>query len=210
VEEVALSGKKIVVVHGTASSPISTLLIAGAPEPSATAQKRETETVLGSLFTTIESGRVVPGGGATEAGASRFLKGRALSFGSKKQLAYGAFAEALMAIPRNLAATTGVPFFRYLPGLESFEQGTATGIDVRTKSLSDMYKKGVIDPLPTILGYIGRAAAFAALIINTDYTLRAKQPKAEKEAKLKGDADDSRGRAFSEPCGYEHGNAMPS
>src|SRR5271168_3064118 len=52
---------------------------------------------------TLESGSVVPGGGAVETALSIYLENFATSVGSREQLAIAEFANALLVIPKTLA-----------------------------------------------------------------------------------------------------------
>src|ERR1700731_2221106 len=52
---------------------------------------------------TLESGSVVPGGGAVETALSIYLENFATSVGSREQLAIAEFATALLVIPKQLA-----------------------------------------------------------------------------------------------------------
>ncbi|KAL8748918.1 MAG: hypothetical protein Q9184_007022, partial [Pyrenodesmia sp. 2 TL-2023] len=52
---------------------------------------------------TLESGSIVPGGGAVETALHIYLEEFALSVGSREQLAIGEFAQTLLVIPKTLA-----------------------------------------------------------------------------------------------------------
>ena len=51
----------------------------------------------------LESGSVVPGGGAVESALSVHLEQKSVSLSSREQLAVAEFAEALLCVPKTLA-----------------------------------------------------------------------------------------------------------
>merc|ERR1719158_1287669 len=59
---------------------------------------------LNAVKRVLESGSVVPGGGAVEAAVSIYLENFANTLGSREQLAIAEFAQALLVIPKTLAA----------------------------------------------------------------------------------------------------------
>ena len=65
--------------------------------------ERSVHDSLSAVKRTLESGRIVPGGGAVETALHIYLEEWATSVGSREQLAIGAFAAALLIIPTTLA-----------------------------------------------------------------------------------------------------------
>jgi len=58
---------------------------------------------LSAVKRTLESGSIVPGGGAVETALHIYLEEFAVTVGSREQLAIGEFAQSLLIIPRTLA-----------------------------------------------------------------------------------------------------------
>jgi T-complex protein 1 subunit alpha len=65
--------------------------------------ERSVHDSLSAVKRTLESGRIVPGGGAVETALHIYLEEWATSVGSREQLAIGAFASALLIVPITLA-----------------------------------------------------------------------------------------------------------
>jgi len=195
IEEVDTPSGHVVLVDGGTSSRTITVLVHTASAHAREACKRGVETAVGAISSTIDCRRAVSGGGAAEAAASRHLSSRSFSFRSTKQLIYRGFAEALLAIPRNLAETTGLDPFDIVSSLNSSDE-LCLGIDVPEKSVCDTRKKGIVDPLKVATCYISYATDFAALILGVDMLLK-KPPE-------KG-MDERRGQRHSiDPHGHSH------
>ncbi|KAF7966200.1 hypothetical protein HWV62_39684, partial [Athelia sp. TMB] len=65
--------------------------------------ERALHDTLSVIKRTLESGSVVPGGGAVESALSIYLENFATTLGSREQLAIAEFASALLSIPKTLA-----------------------------------------------------------------------------------------------------------
>jgi len=175
VEEVAMPSGHITLIDGGSSSGVITVIISGVSAEAREAGKRGIETTVGAIDSAIGCRRVVAGGGAVEAAASRYLHELSYSYKEKKQLVYQEFAEALMSIPRNLAETTGLRSYDLLSELKS-SPTSRPGIDVGGKAICDTYIKGIVDPLRVVSCYISNATDFASLVLSVDMLL-TKPPK---------------------------------
>jgi chaperonin GroEL (HSP60 family) len=170
VEEVATQNGRLVLIDGGFSSRAITILINGVSAQTRVACQRGIETTAGAIASAIDCKRVVAGGGATEAAASRHLSSLSFSFRSKKQLAYQGFAEALMSIPRNLAETMGLHPLDLLSILSN-STDPQLGIYVAGKTVCDTYLKGIVDPLKVVSSYISNATDVSAQILGVDMLL---------------------------------------
>ena len=96
-------------VHIRADAVPVFTLFCRAPDPRSTdAFERSVEAAIHATTAALADGRVVPGGGAVEVGASRAVHQHAPSVTGKEQLAVEAFADSLLAVPRALARNGGM------------------------------------------------------------------------------------------------------
>lgn len=80
-----------------------TMLLRGANDYMLDEMDRSLHDALCVIKRVLESGTVVPGGGAVEAALSIYLESFATTLGSREQLAIAEFADALLVIPKTLA-----------------------------------------------------------------------------------------------------------
>jgi chaperonin GroEL (HSP60 family) len=103
------AGDDMVVIRSEAEKPVYTLFCRAPDERSLAAFERDVESALASLLAvTTTDDAVVPGGGAAEADAARAVRDYVTSVDDRRALAVEAFADALMALPGQLAANAGM------------------------------------------------------------------------------------------------------
>ncbi|KAF2754361.1 t-complex protein-like protein 1 [Pseudovirgaria hyperparasitica] len=110
-EEVAqerISDDECIIVKGTKVHSSSSIILRGANDYSLDEMERSVHDTLSAVKRTLESGKVVPGGGAVETALHIYLEEWATSVGSREQLAIGAFATALLSIPKCLAVNAAL------------------------------------------------------------------------------------------------------
>lgn len=108
---------------------------------------------------TLESGRVVPGGGAVETALSIYLENFATTLGSREQLAIAEFAQALLIIPKTLAVNAAKDSTDLVAKLRAYHNAAQTcpaddpkrqlrfyGLDLLNGVLRDNVKAGVLEP----------------------------------------------------------------
>lgn len=182
VEEREVAGRRAIFFEGCKSPKAVTLVIHGVNASSLGTHRRCAETIIGAVASAVEADSILPGGGAAEAAASRFLRGRAFDFSSKKQLIYQGFADALMIVPSTLAKTTGADFIQLIADLlNSQEMGHVFGIDVKSRRVANVYELGIVDPLRVVSGAISNASDFVTQLLDIDCLLKAKPTRAEEE-----------------------------
>ena len=81
----------------------ATILLRGANDFLLDEMERSVHDALCAVRRVLESGSVVPGGGAAEAAVSVALESYAATLGSREQLAIAEFADAVLSIPKALA-----------------------------------------------------------------------------------------------------------
>jgi T-complex protein 1 subunit alpha len=142
---------------------------------------------------TLESGRVVPGGGACEVALSIHLENFAKSFGSKEQAAISEFSEALNIIPKTLAtnaakdATELISKLRVLHSA-SQQEGQADekklelkycGLDLINGKPKNNLKAGVLEPMVSKIKSIRFATEAAITILRIDDMIKLAPQKEE-------------------------------
>jgi chaperonin GroEL (HSP60 family) len=119
----------------------------------------------------IEKNQVVAGGGAVEAEVTKRLRDYASTIGGREQLAVEAFADSLEIVPKTLAENAGLEPIDIMVELRSAHEkpkGYSHGVDVFTGTISDMYAKGVLEPLSVKEQAIKSASEAASMILRID------------------------------------------
>ncbi|RMZ02132.1 hypothetical protein D0864_03276 [Hortaea werneckii] len=98
-----ISDDECILVKGPKVHTAASVILRGPNEYSLDEMERSVHDSLSAVKRTLESGRIVPGGGAVETALHIYLEEWATSVGSREQLAIGAFAAALLCIPNTLA-----------------------------------------------------------------------------------------------------------
>jgi chaperonin GroEL (HSP60 family) len=141
------AGRDMTFVTSDAGGSTHTLFCR-APDPRTVgAFERSVEAAVAATAAAVRDGRVVPGGGAIEATAARAVDRAARSLAGREQLAADAFGDALLAVPRVLAATAGIDASRAAVRLRvaRTEGRNAVGVDVLAGTTAD-----VLGELPTV------------------------------------------------------------
>jgi chaperonin GroEL (HSP60 family) len=129
---------------------------------------------------TMENGRIVPGGGATEVEIAKGLRSYATKVGGREQLAVEAFAEALETIPKTLAENAGLEPLDVIVDLRAAHDkpdGQNKGINVFTGRIENMRDKGVIEPAIVKEQAIKSASESATMILRIDDIIASTKPK---------------------------------
>ncbi|KAK6418714.1 chaperonin-containing T-complex alpha subunit Cct1 [Oleoguttula sp. CCFEE 5521] len=98
-----ISDDELILVKGPKVHTAASIILRGANEYSLDEMERSVHDSLSAVKRTLESGRIVPGGGAVETALHIYLEEWATSVGSREQLAIAAFASALLVVPTTLA-----------------------------------------------------------------------------------------------------------
>lgn len=176
VEELKMAGEEMVFVRECKDPKSVTILIRGGTEHVVDEAQRAMEDAVLGIIGSLETGKIVPGGGAVEIEVARRLREYAETIGGREQLAINAFAEAVEIVPRTLAESTGSDPIDILVNLRSqHEKGNvAHGVDVIDGKISDMHEKGVMEPLKIKTQAIKSASEAAEMILRIDDVVTAK------------------------------------
>lgn len=178
VEEKKVAGDEMTFVSGCKNPKAVSILIRGGTEHVVDEVERSLHDALKVVAVTIEDGKVVAGGGATEIELAIHLKRFASTVGGREQLAIEAFAEAMEVIPRALAENAGLDGINTLIDLKKAHGGKSknrnSGINVITGKVTDMAKLKVLEPLRVKTQAIESATEVATMILRIDDVIASK------------------------------------
>lgn len=194
VEQVRISDDECIVVRGPAKHSASSVILRGANEYLLDEMQRSLHDSMSVVKRTLESGHVVPGGGAVETALNIYLENFATTVGSREQLAIAEFANALLVIPKTLAVNAAKDSLELVAKLRSYHAKSQTspaddlkrknyknyGLDLINEKVVDEMVNGVIEPTMSKIKLLKSAleACIAILRIDTMITI---DPEPEKE-----------------------------
>ncbi|MEM2939396.1 MAG: TCP-1/cpn60 chaperonin family protein, partial [Candidatus Bathyarchaeia archaeon] len=197
VEERKIGDDKMVFVEGCKDPRSVSILIRAGLERMVDEAERAMHDALSVISDVIERNKIVPGGGAVEAELAKELRRYAAQIGGREQLAIEAFAEALEIVPKTLAENAGLEPIDIMVELRATHEksdGYMCGVDVFSGKITNMYEKGVIEPLVVKEQAIKSATEAASMILRIDDVVAASKPKEEekgKGAEKKGEEEES-------------------
>lgn len=133
---------------------------------------------LRSVYNTIVDQSVVPGGGAFQVAAAHHLQSEAFRRTVKGKAKWGvaAFADALLIIPKTLAANSGHDIQDALAALEDeTAEGNVVGLDLTTGEPMDPVQEGVFDGFRAIRNCIASSQGISSNLLLCDELLKARQ-----------------------------------
>lgn len=131
---------------------------------------------LRSVYNTIVDGCVVPGAGAFQVACAAHLHEFQKSVKGKSKSGVAAFADALLIIPKTLAANSGHDIQDALAGLQDeHADGNIVGLDLNTGEPMDPVQEGVYDSFRVLRNAIASSAGIASNLLLCDELLKARQ-----------------------------------
>jgi thermosome len=161
---------KMVFVEECKQPKAVTILIRGGTEHVVDEVERALEDATRDVAATLELGKLVPGGGASEIEVSKAVRKYADSFSGREQLAIQAFADATEVIPWVLAENAGLDPIDKLAMLRSeHDKGKkSSGLNVFSGKVVDIMNEGVVEPLKIKLQAVKSATEAAEMILRID------------------------------------------
>ena len=183
VEERKIGDDKMVFIEGCKDPKSVSILIRAGLERMVDEAERAVHDALSVVADVFEKNKIVVGGGAVEAEVAKELRKYAVQVGGREQLAIEAFAEAVETIPKTLAENAGLEQIDIMVELRSVHEkadGHLMGVDVFEGKVTNLWEKGVIEPLSVKEQAIKSAAEAAAMILRIDDVIAASKPEEEK------------------------------
>ena len=169
-----IGGDERIFVEDVEEAKSVTLILRGGTEHVVDEVERAIDDSLGVVRTTLEDGKVLPGGGAPEAELALGLRDYADSVGGREQLAVEAFADAIDVIPRTLAENAGLDPIDSLVDLRSQHDAgdNLVGLNAYTGEVEDMSDE-VVEPLRVKTQAVESATEAAVMILRIDDVIAA-------------------------------------
>ncbi|KAI1172769.1 T-complex protein 1 [Nemania sp. FL0916] len=178
VYEQTLGEEKFTFVEEVKDPKSVTLLIKGPNQHTITQVTDAVRDGLRSVYNTIVDKSVVPGAGAYQVACATHLKADAFSRTVKGKAKWGvaAFADALLIIPKTLAANAGLDIQDALAALQDeYAEGNVVGLDLTTGFPMDPELEGVYDSFRVLRNCLSSSSSIASNLLLCDELLKARQ-----------------------------------
>lgn len=132
--------------------------------------KRNVNAAAAAVGSALETGMIVPGGGAIEMAIARHLRDAAPGIGGRESMVIEAVADAVEAVPRLLARNAGMdPTGAILDLRTAHDQGqSAAAVLGRRNAIGSALDAGVAEPAAFKRGSVHTAAGAATTILRID------------------------------------------
>ncbi|MFH1311586.1 MAG: thermosome subunit alpha [Nanoarchaeota archaeon] len=175
VEEVKHGDDSFTYIKGCSNPKALTILIHGGTDHVIDEVKRAIKDGLGDVACTIQSGLVVPGGGAIEIELAKRLREFSQGLSGREQLAVEEFASAIEFIPITLAENAGIDPIDILTELKSRHDAGEknAGLNLFTNRIENVLESGIIEPLKIKTQAINSASDVSIMILRIDDIISA-------------------------------------
>lgn len=163
-------------VEGGAAAESVTVFARGSTDHVTDELERALHDGLDVVTAALDSGGVVPGGGAAEIAIASHVRDQTASIEGRRQLAVEAFADAVDVLPRTLAENTGMDPIDALVDLRSeHDSAGRAGLisEGQTGSVGDPVENGVYDPAAVKHEAVESATEAATMIARIDDVISA-------------------------------------
>ncbi|CAO1618678.1 unnamed protein product [Parajaminaea phylloscopi] len=184
-----ISDDELILVRGTKTVSSSSIILRGANDYLLDEMERSLHDTLSVVKRTLESGSVVPGGGAVESALSIYLENFATTLGSREQLAIAEFAQALLVIPKTLAVNAAKDSTDLVAKLRAYHnaaQSASTGdakkalrfygLDLLNGQVRDNLRAGVLEPTVSKVRSLKSALEAATSLLRIDASITLPPP----------------------------------
>lgn len=193
VSQTKISDDECILIKGTKQHSSSSIILRGPNDYSLDEMERSIHDSLSVVKRTLESGNIVPGGGAVESALNIYLENFATTVGSREQLAIAEFANALLIIPKTLALNAAKDSSDLISKLRTYHSASQTalpndlkrkkykyyGLDLINGKIINEITNGVLEPTISKIKSLKSAleACIAILRIDTMITVQPDPPK---------------------------------
>jgi len=170
VEEILHGNETLTYIKGCKNPKALTILIHGGTDHVIDEIERALQDGLGDVICSIDSGLVVPGGGAIEIELAKRLREFGQTLTGREQLAVEEFASALEFIPITLAENAGMDPIDVLTELKSLHDAgdKNAGLNLFENKVSNVLEARIIEPLKIKTQAINSASEVAMMILRID------------------------------------------
>ncbi|KAL4428049.1 hypothetical protein ABPG75_002138 [Micractinium tetrahymenae] len=182
VVEESVADNDMLMIRGPKNTRAVTVLLRGANDYLLDEMDRSLHDAFCIVKRVLESGEVVPGGGAVEGALSVYLENFATTLGSREQMAIAEFADALLIIPKTLAVNAAKDATELVARLRAFhytaqskegkEELARSGLDLVGGEIRDNIAAGVVEPALSKLKILQFATEAAITILRIDDLIR--------------------------------------
>ncbi|KAI0303420.1 chaperonin Cpn60/TCP-1 family [Multifurca ochricompacta] len=191
-----ISDDELILVKGTKAVNSASVILRGANDYMLDEMERALHDTLSVIKRTLESGSVVPGGGAVESALSIYLENLLqLWYGSREQLAIAEFASALLIIPKTLAVNAAKDATNLVAKLRSYHNAAQNapagdpkkvllryGLDLLKGDVRDNVTAGVLEPTMSKVRSLKSAFEAAVSLLRIDDAIQvAPEQKPERD-----------------------------
>lgn len=185
VSQERLADEELIFVRGTSAQSTASIIFRGPNSAMLDEMQRSMHDALQAVARTLESGRVVAGGGSVEAALNIYLETFATTMASRQQLAVAEFAGALLVIPRVLAVNGAHDAVELTARLRAYHHKAQTdpaqrelrhtGLDLMLGQTRNNLKAGVLEPAINKLRCLQFATEAAVTILRIDDVFKLNQ-----------------------------------
>ena len=203
-----ISDDECILIKGTKTHSSASIVLRGPNDLQLDEMERSVHDSLCAVKRTLESGSIVPGGGAVETALHIYLEEFAGTVGSREQLAIGEFAQSLLVIPKTLAVNAAKDASELVAQLRSrhalsqrTQDGEANedektvarkkgyknyGLDLLKGKVVDEVKAGVLEPSVSKVRQLKSAVEACISIMRIDTLIKL-------DPEERGEQDDGHG-----------------
>ncbi|KAK5939060.1 chaperonin-containing T-complex alpha subunit Cct1 [Knufia obscura] len=200
-----ISDDECILVKGTKSFSSASIILRGSNDYQLDEMERSVHDSLSAVKRTLESGAVVPGGGAVETALHMWLEEYALTIASREQLAVGEFSQSLLVVPKTLAVNAALDSSELIAQLrirhalsQRVQEGDANvpekekdiarkrsyrtyGLNLKDGKVADMVKLGVLEPSMSKIRQLKSAVEACVSIMRIDTMIRLDPPEPQQD-----------------------------
>ncbi|XP_047517983.1 T-complex protein 1 subunit alpha [Pieris napi] len=169
---------QLILIKGPVARTAASIILRGPTDAYCDEMERSAHDALCAVRRVLESGKLVPGGGAVEAALSIYLDNFATTLSSREQLAIAAFAQSLLVIPKTLAVNAARDATDLVAKLRAYHNSSQTkvehanlkwvGLDLTEGTLRDNLAAGVLEPAISKIKSLKFATEAAITILRID------------------------------------------
>ncbi|KAL1986993.1 hypothetical protein VTN96DRAFT_5149 [Rasamsonia emersonii] len=189
-----ISDDECILIKGTKAHSSASIILRGPNDFQLDEMERSVHDSLSAVKRTLESGSIVPGGGAVETALHIYLEEFAVTVSSREQLAIGEFAQSLLIIPKTLAVNAAKDSSELVAQLrvrhaisQRVQEGDANeeekaiakkktyrnyGLDLTRGRVVDSIKAGVLEPSMSKVKQLKSAVEACIAIMRIDTMIK--------------------------------------